>query len=195
MKALVALRCAALALPICIAAPAVAQQAEPPSTAAPQTQTAPEQPKQPAAPEAAGLPGWGPGAAMGPWMTGRGAPSPVFMRRFCNPRFAGFRQWRANRLERRLDLTDAQKAKLDDLKAASAKAVQTITASCPSAAPGTPVEQMQAMESRLEAMLQAIKTVRPAFDAFYASLSDQQKAQLYPRSRWREYGRGPDRRR
>jgi hypothetical protein len=34
------------------------------------------------------------------------------------------------------------------------------------------------MEQRMEAMLQAIRTVRPAFDAFYATLTDAQKTRL-----------------
>ena len=34
------------------------------------------------------------------------------------------------------------------------------------------------MEKRLDAMLQAVKTIRPALDAFYATLSDDQKARL-----------------
>jgi hypothetical protein len=31
------------------------------------------------------------------------------------------------------------------------------------------------MGKRLDAMLQVVRTVRPAFDAFYAALSDQRK--------------------
>jgi hypothetical protein len=34
------------------------------------------------------------------------------------------------------------------------------------------------MEKRLDAMLVAIKIVRPAFDAFYATLNDEQKARI-----------------
>ena len=34
------------------------------------------------------------------------------------------------------------------------------------------------MEKRAEAMLAAIKIVRPALEAFYATLTDQQKARL-----------------
>jgi hypothetical protein len=34
------------------------------------------------------------------------------------------------------------------------------------------------MEKRVEAMLQAIKSVRPAFEPFYALLDDQQRARL-----------------
>jgi len=40
------------------------------------------------------------------------------------------------------------------------------------------VERLDFMEKRMEAMLQAIKTVRPAFETFYASLGDDQKARL-----------------
>jgi hypothetical protein len=34
------------------------------------------------------------------------------------------------------------------------------------------------MEKRLEAMLLAVKTLRPAFESFYATLTDEQKARL-----------------
>jgi hypothetical protein len=34
---------------------------------------------------------------------------------------------------------------------------------------------MELMEKRSEAMLQAVRTVRPALDGFYASLTDEQK--------------------
>ena len=34
------------------------------------------------------------------------------------------------------------------------------------------------MQQRLEAMLQAVKTVQPALENFYGSLSDEQKARF-----------------
>ena len=40
------------------------------------------------------------------------------------------------------------------------------------------VGRMEAMEKRFDAMLQAVKTVRPALETFYATLSDEQKADL-----------------
>ena len=55
------------------------------------------------------------------------------------------------------------------------------------------VGRMEAMEKRLDAMLQAVKAVRPALDAFYATLSDQQKADLDAGSRfgrWRDLTAG-----
>ena len=51
-------------------------------------------------------------------------------------------------------------------------------AACPTDVPTSIVGRMEAMEKRLDAMLQAVKTVRPALEAFYATLSDEQKASL-----------------
>lgn len=102
------------------------------------------------------------------------------MRALCSPRGAGFTEWRVARIERLVRPTDAQKPKLDDLKKASEKASETMSAACPTA---TPTARLEFMEKRTEAMLAAIKTVRPAFEAFYSSLSDEQKANLDGRGR------------
>ena len=53
-----------------------------------------------------------------------------------------------------------------------------ISAACPQDIPASAPARLEAMEKRLDTMLQAIKTVRPAFDAFYATLTDEQKAKL-----------------
>jgi hypothetical protein len=125
--------------------------------------------------------GRGPGMMMGPGMMGGGA-----MGYMCNPRSAGMAEWRASRIESAIKLTDAQKEALKRLTEASAKAAETISAACAASVPGNPGERLALMEKRTEASLQAIKLVRPAFDAFYASLDADQKARfdgLGPR-RW-----------
>jgi hypothetical protein len=53
-----------------------------------------------------------------------------------------------------------------------------IAAACPREVPQTATARLEAMEKRLEAMLAAVKTVRPAFDAFYVSLTSEQKTAL-----------------
>ena len=58
------------------------------------------------------------------------------------------------------------------------KAVQGLQAACPDDVPLTPVGRLEAMEKRLEAMLQAAKLVQPALDEFYATLSSEQKARF-----------------
>jgi hypothetical protein len=67
---------------------------------------------------------------------------------------------------------------LDDLAAASAKASAILNASCPSEPPLTPLARLDAVETRLEATLQAIETVRPPLVYLYDSLSDEQRQRL-----------------
>lgn len=117
--------------------------------------------------------GWGPGSMMGPGMMGGGELG--FM---CNPRAAGLAEWRMQRIESVIQPNDAQKSALAELRAASTKAAEAITATCATAVPATPNERLALMEKRLEAMLSAIKTVRPAFDKLYSQLSDDQRKRL-----------------
>ena len=68
-----------------------------------------------------------------------------------------------------------QRALLNDLKAATVKAVNILQSACPNELPSTPTGRVAAMRSRIEVMLQAVQAVRPQLDAFYGSLSDEQK--------------------
>jgi hypothetical protein len=74
--------------------------------------------------------------------------------------------------------TDAQAAELKNLQDATAKAVSILQAACPNETPLTPPGRLEAMETRLKAMIDAANTVKPALDSFYASLSNEQKARF-----------------
>ena len=74
--------------------------------------------------------------------------------------------------------SDAQNKLLDALGDATAKAVATLQAACPNETPLTPPGRLEAMQNRLQAMIDAAETVKPALDAFYASLSSEQKARF-----------------
>lgn len=131
-----------------------------------------------AQPYGPGTHGWGrdmmgSGMMMGPGFMGRGG-----LGGMCSPAAAGFSGWRIDRLDQVIKPTDAQRAKFDELKAASDKASEALRLACPSEVRATAVGRMEFMEKRMEAMLQSIKTMRPAFDAFYATLSDEQKSRL-----------------
>ncbi len=170
MVSAAALSAVALAAFITIA-PALAQQAAPDDPAAP---ASPAEPRKPGGPEGRdGLRGWGPGTMMGPAMMGPRGFGPM-----CGAPMAGFAEWRIGEIERTVKPTEAQRAALDGLKAASTKAVDEMKAACPTEAALTPTGRMEAMEKRLEAMLQAVKTVRPALEQFYSSLTDEQKARF-----------------
>lgn len=142
-------------------------------------QSTPDKAGAPAA-QAGGDWGFGmhPGFMMGPGMMhGRG----IWGGRFdgpCDPGVAGMAEWRIKEIERVIRPTDAQRTALADLRAASAKAAEGLKTACPRDVPQTSAQRMAFMEKRMEAMLEAIKTVRPAFEAFYAAMSDEQKARL-----------------
>lgn len=119
-----------------------------------------------------GGPGSGRGMMMGPGMMGGGKAG------MCNPRAAGLAEWRMERIERQIKPTDTQRTALEALRAASTKAAETVAAACPKEFPAGASARMALMETRMEGMLAAIKTVRPAFDAFYATLTDEQKKKL-----------------
>jgi LTXXQ motif family protein len=87
-------------------------------------------------------------------------------------------QWPQAEIEKAIRPTPDQQEKLEALKNAAAQAADAIAASCPAELPVTPPARLEAITKRLDAMLQAITTVRPALDDFYSSLSDEQKAQF-----------------
>jgi ribosome-binding ATPase YchF (GTP1/OBG family) len=74
--------------------------------------------------------------------------------------------------------TDAQEAKLKTLQDATEKAVGIMQAACPDETPLTPTGRLAAMQTRLQAMIDAANTVKPALVRFYASLSNEQKARF-----------------
>jgi len=86
--------------------------------------------------------------------------------------------WPTDSIERVVRPTDAQRAKLDDLKAAAAKSADLIKASCPAETPLTPPDRLAAVAKRLDAVLQGVQTVRAAVDDFYSVLTDEQKARF-----------------
>jgi len=72
--------------------------------------------------------------------------------------------------------TGDQSAKLDALKNAETDAEKTLVASCGGQAPATALGRLDAVQARLQAMIQAANTVAGPLGDFYASLTDEQKA-------------------
>jgi hypothetical protein len=82
------------------------------------------------------------------------------------------------RIRQALRPSPEQQQALDNLEAATAKAAEILTASCPTEESLTPPGRLAAMEARLDAMLKALDVVQPALAEFYDSLSDEQKARF-----------------
>ena len=93
----------------------------------------------------------------------------------CSGEAQGLTDFPIERISQQVQPTQEQQGLLNDLKAATDKAVQAMQSACPGDLPSTPTGRLAAMRIRVTAMLQAVETVRPALEKFYNSLSDEQK--------------------
>jgi len=96
----------------------------------------------------------------------------------CSGQTSGLTDWPIERIAQTVEPNDAQRAILDELKGATAQALDQVKAACPTALPSTPTGRIEAMRQRLEAMLAAVRTVRPVLEKFFDSLNDEQKARF-----------------
>jgi LTXXQ motif family protein len=96
----------------------------------------------------------------------------------CGDQATSFTRLPVERIEEIVKPTGQQQSALEELKKASAEAAEELRASCPVQTAETPMARLDAMNSRMTTMVQAVKTLRPTLGSFYASLSDEQKAQF-----------------
>ncbi|HEV7601690.1 MAG TPA: Spy/CpxP family protein refolding chaperone [Bradyrhizobium sp.] len=83
-----------------------------------------------------------------------------------------------NQIQQAIQLNDAQRAALDEVANASAKAAQTIKSACPADISLTAPNRLAIMQQRIEAMISAVATLQPPLQRFYDVLNDEQKALL-----------------
>ncbi len=86
--------------------------------------------------------------------------------------------WPGSEIEARLHPNDTQQAALQVLQDTSAKVSEQLKAVCEPNDVMTPPARMAAVHKRLDAMLDGVKSVRAALEDFYATLTDEQKAQF-----------------
>ena len=109
----------------------------------------------------------------------------------CGSRQGGAGAW-LNSIEQAVKPTDAQRGALDEVRKALVGANNGIKDACPPAGTAaSPPQRFPAMADRIWAMRQAVVQVRMPFEAFYNSLSGNQKARLTDESA-RTEGRAPD---
>jgi hypothetical protein len=95
--------------------------------------------------------------------------------RICSGEAKGVTDFAIQKIAQQVNPDQKQQELLDALKAASVKAVEIMQQACPTELPSTPTGRLAAMRTRVDAMLKAVETVRPALDKFYQSLSDEQR--------------------
>ena len=100
------------------------------------------------------------------------------LRQVCREPDEGVTAWPIASITRAVQPTPEQRALLDELKAAAAKAADVFKESCVDSYAMTPPGRLRAMTNRVSATLDAVKIVRPALEQFYNSLNDEQKARF-----------------
>jgi hypothetical protein len=103
------------------------------------------------------------------------APASSARERICSGEAQGLTDFSIQKIADQVQPTADQQRLLDDLKAATIKAVEVMQATCPAELPSTPTGRLTAMHTRVDAMLKAVQIVRPALDKFYGSLNDEQR--------------------
>jgi LTXXQ motif family protein len=94
----------------------------------------------------------------------------------CKQQTENFTQLPLQRIEGAIKPAGQQNAAFETLKSASAKAAKDLDASCPAEIPQTLTGRLDAVGKRLDALVAAVTTVKPALTDFYDSLTDEQKA-------------------
>jgi hypothetical protein len=116
--------------------------------------------------------------AIGPSIGRKRQAKPDDAKAACSSDKAGLTAVPIERIEEAVEPSGEQTEQLGKLRGAVEKAVQTLEKACPDYIPQTPVGRLDVMQKRLEAMIEAANTVRPALEEFYGSLDNEQKARL-----------------
>lgn len=104
------------------------------------------------------------------------APQPDRLARACQETASA--DWPISRIEQAVRPDERQRAALDELRSATTQAARIVQSACPTDLPLTPTGRLAAMEQRIDALRQAVQTLRPALAKFYAALNDEQKARF-----------------
>ncbi|NUR14432.1 MAG: exonuclease VII large subunit [Bradyrhizobium sp.] len=108
----------------------------------------------------------------------RASVSPQTLQQLCGTPDKGVTAWPLADIAKAVQPTPEQRALLDELKTAAAKAADVFRDSCAETYALTPPGRLRAMMNRISATLEAVKIVRPALENFYNSLSDEQQARF-----------------
>jgi gamma-glutamyl phosphate reductase len=96
----------------------------------------------------------------------------------CKQPTRNFTQLPVQRIEELIKPTEQQNAAFEALKSASAKAAADLDASCSADLPESLTGRLDAVAKRLDALADAVNTVKPELADFYNSLTDEQKARF-----------------
>jgi len=118
-----------------------------------------------------------------PWRPRRRAaalarPGPAAYARLCQEQAIDPPDATVERIAQAVDPTEAQRAALEELRAAMIRAAELLRTSCPSDLSPSPIARLDLMEHQADVMLQALEIIRPALEKFDRSLTEEQRARF-----------------
>jgi hypothetical protein len=96
----------------------------------------------------------------------------------CNEQSNDVTKLPVQRIEEVLQPSGPQRDAFEALKTAVQDSAAQLRGTCPSEMPQTPYARLDAVKTRLAAMVEAMNAIRPKLQDFYASLNDEQKAKF-----------------
>lgn len=128
----------------------------------------------------------------------RGGAGPIHF--VCSDEAAGRIETGLSRMADRLELTDAQTASFDSFKTATLSAQAEFAEACVDFKPAERgqadsdtdlVDRLNNRQAMMSAQLSAMEDVMPEFEAFFDSLTDEQKEQMRPQRGKGDHSHGP----
>ncbi len=98
--------------------------------------------------------------------------------RACDAQATELQKMRLDAVLETVQPSDAQRAALEQVRAAATNAANALTANCPKDVPAKLTDRLDAMRASLDAIKAALGQLRPALVSAYATLDDEQKARL-----------------
>lgn len=107
-----------------------------------------------------------------------------FIRLMCSENGAKRLEAAMDRMDDRITLTDDQQALYDTFKSNALAAQTQYADSCVQGTRGADtdiVDRLETRQANMKALVAAMDTIIPSFEAYYDSLSDEQKAEMKPK--------------
>jgi hypothetical protein len=118
------------------------------------------------------------GGASGPALTPPASATPDQLTQMCGADSGDIGGIPVEQFRTTIQATEEQRAALDALANSLIKAAQDLKATCPRDIALTAPSRLKAMQQRIAAMIDAVRTVQPPLERFYGLLNDEQKARL-----------------
>lgn len=103
---------------------------------------------------------------------------PFALGQLCGPRFVARGRDYLEAIAGAVQPVGPQRARLEELARSMEQAARSVQGTCTGEIAITPPGQFEAIDRRLDSVVTAVRSVRTAMDALWASLDDEQKARV-----------------